>query len=152
GRLGRPRPRDLSGNGGPKDFQGFSRRCVMRRGLFALSVVVAAVGPAFAKVEIRDVKPLHAPLGPERKSLDVLPGDELFLGYVVTGLGADEKGHVNVETTVTVSDPDGKQLLTETNPTRGVLALGGGTFPGLARVGIGRATKPGTYKVSVTVR
>jgi hypothetical protein len=49
--------------------------------------LVLAVQAAHAKVEIKDVQAAHGQLGPERASLEYLPGDEVFFRFTVTGAG-----------------------------------------------------------------
>lgn len=123
----------------------------MKRGIVSLILVVAAAAPAFAELQIRDIKPMYGLLGPQRKSLDVFPGDEIFFTFFVAGAAVDEKGNVNVTTTVEAFDPDGKQVLNQTGATKGALALGGGGYPGVAQVNFGTGVPIGDYKVTVTV-
>src|SRR5262245_54547568 len=117
----------------------------------AILLAAALAGPAFGKVEIRDIKPTHGPVGPERPSFDLNPGDELFIGYNVTGLGTDEKGMVDLETTLYVVGAGDTTLLNETVPTKSILALGGATAPGIARLALALNFKADNYLVKVTV-
>jgi hypothetical protein len=117
----------------------------------AIPLAAALAGPAFGKVEIRDIKPMYGPLGPERPSFDLYPGDELFIGYTVTGLGTDKRGMDDVETTMYVVGPGDATLLNETAPTKSILALGRGTVPGIVRQALALNFKPGNYLVKITV-
>jgi hypothetical protein len=124
----------------------------MRRILVGLAVVLAASAPASAELQIKDVRPLYGVLGPPRKSLDVYPGDDVYFSFVVTGAATDDKGNVDAATTLEAFDADGKQVLNQTAPINGVLALGGESFMAVSHVNFGADVPPGEYKVSVTIK
>ena len=127
---------------------------MMRR--IALALVMAAIvaGPTAAEFKVTNIKAVHGPLGPDRKDQDkieLLPGEELYFRYTAIGAGIDEMGNIKGEFLVKVTDAAGKEVLTEKSPIKGVIALGGGTFPGLARIFFGPGTPAGKYKVAVTM-
>ncbi len=117
-----------------------------------VSAALLTLPAADAKLEIQDVKAVHGPLGPERKSLDVYPGDALVVRYTVTGVRADAEGKVDVVKTVRLLDAAGKELLKQEQPLKGLLPLGGGRFQDVANLNIGDRVAPGDYTLSVAVK
>ena len=114
-------------------------------------LVACLAAPAFGKVEISDVKPMHGPLGPERRSFTVAPGEELFVTYTVSGVGTDAKGNINVERTLFLLTPEGETAAEETAPTQGVIPLGGAAVAAFDRISFGLDTKPGDHKLKITI-
>ena len=57
----------------------------MRLALVTL-LLIGSLTPAFAKLQIKDVQASHGQLGPERKDLDYVRGDELYVRFTVVGL------------------------------------------------------------------
>lgn len=118
-------------------------------GIAALLVVA----PASAKLEIVNIKAAYGPLGPDRKEqtkIEVYPTEQLFFRYMVAGASVDDKGNIKGTFQVKVLDTDGKVQLDDKSPVQGLLALGGGTFPGVARVNFAPTVPPGKYRVLVT--
>ena len=64
------------------------------RHLIAGVVVLLLCSTSWAKLEITKVESAHGMLGPERKTLDFCPLDELFFRYQVTGVKTDADGHM----------------------------------------------------------
>ena len=60
-------------------------------------LLLFAVAPAFAKLEIRNVQPAYGPLGPARTSDDVYPLDEYGVRYQIAGVKADMDGKADLE-------------------------------------------------------
>lgn len=115
----------------------------MRRIVLAAAVLLIAVHAAQAKLEITDIKAVHGMYGPERKSLDVLPGDEIFFRFIVNGVKSDEEGKVNCLLTVQLVDAEGKELFSRENPSKGILALGGASLLSSAFVNFGDSVDAG---------
>ncbi len=111
-----------------------------------------AAAPAAAQLEIRDIKAAYGPLGPERTSLAVVPGDEVVFRYTIAGIRTDEAGSARGELRLRLTGAEGKVLIDNMEALGGVLALGGQTLPGTARVSFGPDTPAGDYTLRVTIR
>jgi hypothetical protein len=111
-----------------------------------------AAAPAAAQLEIRDIKAAYGPLGPERTSLAVVPGDEVVFRYMIAGIRTDEAGRARGELRMRLTGPDGKVLIDNKEAMGGVLALGGQTLPGTAQVSFAPDMPPGDYKLVMTIR
>jgi hypothetical protein len=122
----------------------------MRIGFVALVAALAA-GPAIAKPKIENIQASHGQLGPERKSLEYLRGDEVYIRFTVSGFTTDADGRMNGEMTLNVTDSAGKEVLKQAFPLQQLLALGGGTFPGFTRVILGHEMPVGEYTIRVTM-
>jgi len=124
----------------------------MRRiGWMAAAVLFLAANAAQAKLEIKEIKAVQGMYGPERKSLDVLPGDEVFFRFTIAGVRTDEDGKVSCVLTVQLADGKGKELFSQKSPIQGVLALGGASMLSSALVNFGDSVPAGDYKLTVTV-
>lgn len=120
--------------------------------LSGVAALVMAI-PAWAKLEIANIRASYGPIGPDRKDqtkIEVYPGEQLYLRYNVVGVGVDDKGNVKGAYQVKVLDSDGKVQLDDKSPVQGILALGGATIPGTARVQFSLTTPPGKYRVLVS--
>ena len=124
----------------------------MTRVCLSAALVLIAATQAQAKLEIQNIQAAHGPLGPERKSLDCYPFDEVFFRYVVTGAKVDEAGKVDAELAIKLTDTKGTVLFHDAAPISGVLALGGGSFPGTAQVTLNDKIPPGKYILTVTIK
>jgi hypothetical protein len=120
----------------------------MVRCLLAASLILALSVPAFAELKIVGIKARHGRQGPERKSLDITPGDELIITFNVTGLRAAAK--TDLETFFRVTNADGKVVAENKSTQKDTLAFGGGQVPWSIAIGIGLDTPPGKYTVAVT--
>jgi hypothetical protein len=126
----------------------------MNRFCHVIAATLVLALPAWAKLEIVNIKVMHGPLGPEHKDqtkIEVYPGEELFFKYSASGAGTDEGGNVSGSFEVKVLDGNGNVQINEKSAFKGVIALGGGTFPGITPVSFGPAAPAGKYKVVVTV-
>jgi hypothetical protein len=122
------------------------------RPLLAVLVTALAAGTAPAKLELRDIQASHGQLGPQRKSDDYVLGDEVYYRYTIAGVKPDADGRLAVEIHLRVTDAQGKEVLKAAGPVQAVMALGGDTLPGNARVGLNDPITPGEYEVAVEVR
>jgi hypothetical protein len=128
---------------------------LMRRAICSCCwwLFLATLGvPARANLEIRDVKAAYGPLGPERKSLEITPGDTIYFRFAITGVRTDAAGRADGEVRVRLTNSAGKTVVENKEPAGGLLALGGQMFPGNAQVTFGPDAPAGDYKVAVTVR
>lgn len=123
---------------------------------FVVAVVVSllALAPARAKLEVAKVEAVHGMLGPERKSADIYPLDEVFFRYQVTGAKTDAEGKTDVEATMKLVNPNGKKVHEEKATVQRVLSLGGGAYTAYAVLTVPAPEKapPGEYTLSVEIR
>lgn len=108
------------------------------------------LSPGFvhAQLKLEEVRPTYGRLGTTRTSTRVLPGDELVVEYVVSGVVPDAEGMVNVEVVATLENANHK-VISEVPAAskRSVLALGGARFPGLVYFSLPPDCEPGRYVV-----
>ncbi len=123
----------------------------MLRAVCPWLVLTMLAAPAWADLEIRDVQAAHGPLGPQRTSLRVAPGDEIVFRYRIAGIRTDQDGRAQAELRLQVTDADGKALIDNKEAIGGILALGGQTLPGTARVSFGPDTPAGDYRLRVSI-
>ena len=137
-------------------------------GIFLAAFALA--GPAFAKLEIRNVQPAHGLLGPARAadngpaslvvgaaasapSSDIVyPLDEFFVRYQIAGVKADKDGKTDLEVAVRLTNADGKALIDVKGPVQKPLSLGGDVFQTFGVVNFPEKAPPGEYKLTVQVR
>jgi hypothetical protein len=123
----------------------------MPRVILALLVTAGLTGPALADLKIQDVKARHGRHGPERASLDVVPGDELIITFTATGVQTDKVGKCNCDMTIKITDANEAVLVNNTTPIKELMALAGGSLPGVASTSFGANTSPGKYVLTVTL-
>jgi hypothetical protein len=118
------------------------------------TVLALSAASAPAELEIQHIQAVHGLLGPERQSLEVYPHDEIVFRFHITGVRVDAEGKVDSTLALRLTDESGTELIKEPpSPLKGVLALGGHTFVGNARLSLGPTVRPGTvYTLTVTVK
>jgi hypothetical protein len=91
-------------------------------------------------------------LGPVRESAKYLPGDMINLAFEVQNITFDKTGKAFYTTDLDLFDSSGAELLKQ-NPRKAVSPnyLGGNTLPCAANLGVPMESKPGVYKLVVTV-
>ena len=114
-----------------------------RSGLAAAILVLAATAAPAAKLEIRDIQAADGQFGPARKTLVFYPNDEVMFRYNIAGIQVDDDGKANGQVAIKLKDDRGTVLLNETSAITGVVALGGGTLPGIARLTLSNTVAPG---------
>lgn len=123
--------------------------------LLQLSTLTLLLLTTAARAELRleDVRPAYGPLGPNRedKELVIHPGEEFYLRYNVVGAKPDGRGAIDLEIETRILDADGKEIIRNSNPVRGVIALGGDKLPASARATLGQMITEGKYQINVTV-
>ena len=122
----------------------------MRLALATL-LLLGSVTPAFAKLQIKDAQASHGQLGPARKDLDYVRGDELYVRFMVVGFTSDADGRLVGELAFTVTDAKGHVVVKQAVPLQQTLALGGGTFPAHVAVTVGDELPVGEYTLKVTI-
>lgn len=116
------------------------------------AVMLVFAAPAAAKLEIKDIIPAYGRLGPPRPDLQVLPYDQVFFRYLLTGLKTTADGDAEVMTTVTVAGPGGKTTGGEPLTAKIPLVFGGNQLPSFATVFLTPEQKPGKYEMKVKVK
>lgn len=122
----------------------------MARSALALLFLAIASAPASA-IEFKDIQASYGQLGPERKVLEFVPGDEVYFRYALVGVTADAKGKLNAEMNIKLIDAKEKVLLDQSFPMEGNLAFGGNTLPSYANLLLSDKFLPGDYTMIVTV-
>jgi hypothetical protein len=120
----------------------------MRIPIACLALALAAQ-TAHAKLEVRGVQASYGQLGPERKSADYVPGEEVYLRFTLDGVKSDDQGRAGGELRMTVRDTADKVLFDRKAPIQQVLAFGGGRVPAFASVELGHQFPPGKYELTV---
>lgn len=122
------------------------------RSLLAVLATALAASSASAKLELRDVQASHGQLGPERKSDGYVLGDEVYYRFTIAGVKPDADGRLAAEIHLRVADAKGKEVLKTAVPVQAVMALGGNSLPGNARVNLNDPITPGEYELTVEVK
>jgi hypothetical protein len=123
---------------------------MVRSGL-SVAMVLLAAAVVQAKVELRNVQAAYGIFGPERKSLDMYPGDEVLFRFTVVGVRLGDDRRTDAVMAVKLTTADGDVLLAQDTPLRVLLGLGGDSFPAQARINLGERTPAGDYTLTVTV-
>jgi hypothetical protein len=94
----------------------------------------------------------YGPSGPTRPDHRVLPDEEVYIEYVLRGVGKDRKGEVDLSVAGELLDRDGKKW-TELAPAplRGLLYPLGSTFTGNMSYGLSASQPPGDYRARARV-
>jgi hypothetical protein len=124
----------------------------MARFWLAAAVLILLASSAQAKLGIESIQATYGPLGPERKTLDIYPFDELFFRFTVTGAKPDAEGKVDASVVLQVLDGTGKVLGENQSPVKRDLVLGGNAFPLSVTLPLSGQERPGKYTVKITVR
>jgi hypothetical protein len=120
-----------------------------------VSVALAAltIAPAQAgELKLTNVRLTVGELGGPRPSAKLLPGDVLFIGYDITGLGIEPDGTAKYKMGMEVKDAANKTIFKQ-DPRELVdfVPLRGNVLPARAFVTIGLDQDPGTYACTITV-
>jgi hypothetical protein len=118
-----------------------------------LAIVLLLIGATAARADLtlRNIQASYGVLGPERKSLDYFPHDEVFFRYSITGLQTDRQGDFDVLIESRIVDENGKVIPGSRDPVKGKLHLAGGTFTGSSTVRLANQYAPGEYTLTVMV-
>ena len=85
--------------------------------------------PQAEGLEIRELKLLHAPLGPARPGWDFHPLDRLIVNLSAGGLTADDKGMCDAELEYRLINPQGVAVGRGGHPVKQALAVGSDEAP-----------------------
>jgi hypothetical protein len=126
----------------------------MKLHVVSLLALFVFTGPVLAKLEIVKIEAAFGVFGPERKTLDIYPLDELLFRYQVAGVKTDSDGKIDVETAIKLVNPKGKTVFEEKPVIRRELPFGGNTYPNFSVLKVPPADKapPGEYTFTVEVR
>jgi hypothetical protein len=115
------------------------------------TALTLAPGAAAGGLNLKNVRYTYNAYGQERKDADVLPGDQLAVGYDIDGLQAKDDGKVQWTTSLEVFRAGKSEY--KQNPTdyETVATLGGSVVPAWSLLTIGTDLMPGDYSVKVTV-
>lgn len=123
----------------------------MARSSLAVVLLLFGATAARADLALRNIQAAYGALGPERKSVDYFPHDEVFFRYTITGLQTDRQGDIDVLIESRIVDENGKVIPGSRDPVKGKLHLAAGTFSGSSRVPLGSQFAPGEYTLIVMV-
>jgi hypothetical protein len=102
---------------------------------------------------VSHVRPLYSPLGPERVSDKILPGDIYFVGFTTDGMTVQQDGRVNYSIGMELSDSTGKSVSKQApRELATVQSLGGSELQMYATVLAGADQSPGQYSMKVTIQ
>lgn len=107
---------------------------------------------AQAQLQVRDIEAAHGRLGTTRPSLVYYQGDEVFVRFLVNGVQVNKAGEADVLMALVVTDASGAKIVDSESRMNAALALGGGSFPGEARVDLGPQMAPGEYTLTVRIK
>jgi len=113
-------------------------------GLFLISSATRAL-------DIVQMEAAHGVFGPERRTLEFYPLDEVFFRFRVTGAKVDADDKTDVEVGMKLSAADGKIVFEHRYSIRRQLSLGDGSLPGYAVVNASEKVVPGNYTFTVQV-
>jgi hypothetical protein len=122
------------------------------RPVLAILALALWGAPAVGKLEISNVTAAHGKLGPERKSHEYYPNDEVCFRYLVTGANVDDVGKVECSLRVQLAGTDGKPIEDQSFAAQGILALGGSSFPASASLVLPNQLAAGEYTFAVTFK
>lgn len=97
----------------------------------------------------------YGPHGPQRSDLKTplksYPGDDVSFHFAVHGLNTDDDGNVKAEIVTRLQDADGKVLVNDHAPIKGLLPLGGKQMVGTSTVKFSPELPQGDYTYTITV-
>src|SRR5262249_8299533 len=96
----------------------------------AAILLLLGAGPVQADLTLRNIHSSHGVPGPERKSADYYPADEVFYRYTIPGLKTDAQGDIDIVIESRIVDAKGKVIPGSRDPIKGKLNLAGGCFTG----------------------
>src|SRR4030095_786433 len=123
----------------------------MSRFVIAIAGALFVQSSALANLEISDVKARYSPNGPERKSLEVVPGDAIHFSFRMNGLALDGDRKTDAAVEMEISDSSGKLLAQQKSPSLRIQPFLGKSLDGSAFINVPAQFPPGNYKLKVTV-
>src|SRR5262245_27621773 len=117
----------------------------------ALAAILLRTTAVQAKLEINNIQAAYGLFGPERPTLDIYPGDDVFIRFTVSGAKVDAEGRVDTLLEMKLVDSNGDILLVQDNPMKIGLSLGGNTFPAHTRMALGERVPAGDYTLTISI-
>lgn len=108
--------------------------------------------PLFAELKISNLQVRSYKFGPERPSLEIVPGDEVIFRFLVSGVKTDETGKMDAEIIQKITDPEGKVIVNTKELIQEPLAFAGDSFPYYVPLSTGVETLAGEYLVHITLK
>jgi hypothetical protein len=100
---------------------------------------------------IKNVRATYSPLGQERGSDKVLPGDVYFVAFAAEGLKVSDEGQVLYRMGMELTNREGKTVYqSPAQDLEYIATLGGTRIPLFSRADVGAQTPPGEYTMKVT--
>jgi hypothetical protein len=121
--------------------------------LYALALAALAATPAQGgELKLTNVRMTIGELGATRPTTKLIPGDVLFIGYDITGLGVEPDGVAKYKMAMEVLDGAGKPIFKQ-DPRELIdfIPLRGNSIPARAFITIGLDQEPGNYTCRIKV-
>jgi hypothetical protein len=104
-------------------------------------------------LSLTHVRSTHGPMGPQRESDTLHPGDMLFVCFDIEGITAEEDGKVRYSTAIEISNSSGKVLFKQQPQNAETkVSLGGNRVPAYAYFSVGLDAPAGEYGFKVNVK
>lgn len=101
-----------------------------------------------AELKLVEVRPTYGKLGSTRQSTKVLPGDDLHVEFVVSGVAKGPDGRADISLSAELLDSDGEAVArVPAASAKNFLALGGNTFTSHMHFSLPLKFPEGKYKV-----
>ncbi|VTS07216.1 hypothetical protein [Tuwongella immobilis] len=124
----------------------------MMRNLFALLALLTLSMPAWAKLELTQAVLAEGPVGPERKSQEFYPLDELVFRIGLRGVKVNDEGRCDLELSFRLVTPAGQTVIDQKGPVQRALVFGGGELTTAAIFLIGLNAPEGVYTARMTIK
>src|SRR5262245_56968747 len=109
---------------------------MIRSGL-SIAALLLAAAVAQGGLEVRKVQAAYGLFGPERKTLELFPGDEVLFRFTVSGARLGDDGRTDIVLSLNLTNANSDILLAQDIPLRTAFGLGGDSFPAQARINLG---------------
>jgi hypothetical protein len=118
----------------------------------ALAAALAVLPAQAPALNLTHIRPTHGVLGPTRSSLDLLPGDTLYVAFDIEGITCDPEGKVRYSMATELTDSTGKSVFKQPAQELDTMSsLGGNQLAAFAVVDVGPSQPAGNYTLKVTV-
>ncbi len=120
----------------------------------SVCVLLMAICPALrAELKLENTRFTYGEVGPTRTDTQVLPGDELTLAFMMTGLAKDAAGQINITLVSELLDEKGKSLAKmPPKSLKALVALGGSEVPGMLSLSLPVEVRPGKLRMRGVVK
>jgi hypothetical protein len=115
-------------------------------------LVLLGSGTLRAEIHIEHVSAARTPYVPGQKESVGYPGDWVCFRYLVTGFQTNADGRVNAQTTLTLTDASGKEVVSVSKPWSQAAVLGMGAASHIIGFEVTDKLPPGEYSAKVVVQ